>query len=452
MTRRVPAGAPIVTAATMRAAEERVFASGIAADVLMQTAATAVATEVARLAAGRPVLVLAGPGRNGGDAVIAASVLNARGHDVALATIDGRCPPGWGGAVTTLDAATPRPVLIDGLFGIGLSRPLDDTLARQFARLRADAFTIAIDVPSGFGVDDSTDLGGAGADVTIALAALKPVHVIGAGAGASGHVLLADIGVPVDTAWRTLDTPRIPSPGRDAHKFTRGMVAVVGGAMPGAARLAARAAMAAGAGYVVLAADWTPGLPDALVQRPLGAALLADERVGALLIGPGLGRDDAARWKLDAALASGRRLVVDGDALSLLGRDGVGRLAGVDAILTPHGGEFDRLFGGGGGDKITRTLAAAVACGCTIVHKGADTVIAHPDGRVTISSAASPWLATAGSGDVLAGLIAARMAAGDLMPAETAAWLHARAAGLAGPALAADRLVEHVPQALDVCL
>ncbi|WP_326524567.1 NAD(P)H-hydrate epimerase [Sphingomonas sp.] len=459
MTRRLPEGAPIVTAAAMRAAEDAVFASGVSQDALMERAGTAVAVQVARLAAGRPVLVLAGPGNNGGDAWVVAGWLAARGHDVAVAAIDGRAEGAaarmrgrWRGSISSLAAAAPRPILVDGLFGTGLSRPLDAEVAVGLTRLRAAAaLTVAIDVSSGFGSDDGVALGGVGADVTIALGALKPAHLLGAGGAACGHVLLADISVSLASEWRTLERPVIAPPQPDDHKFSRGMIAVVSGAMPGAARLAARAAMCGGAGYVVLAGEDRSG-PDALVCRPADDGLFADGRIGALVIGPGLGRDEMARNLLERALASRLPLVLDGDALSLLGAAAADRLRDRDAILTPHSGEFDRMFGTGCGSKIDRSLAAARACGCTIVHKGADTVIARPDGRAVVAGGASPWLATAGTGDVLAGTVAARLAAGVRDPAAEAVWLHARAAVLAGPVLIADDLPARIGQALAECL
>lgn len=419
MSRRIPRGCPIVTAEAMRAAEAAVFARGVSQAALMERAGVAIAVQVARLAAGRPVLVLAGPGNNGGDARVVARWLAERGHDVTLASD----PPD----------AEPRAVLVDGLFGIGLSRPLADPAPLRRLRDAAE-LTVAIDLPSGVGCDDGADFGAAGADVSVALGALKPAHLLSA---LCGRVVLADIGVPVPDSWRTIAQPRIASPGASAHKYTRGLVAVVGGAMPGAARLAARAAMRGGAGYVTL--DGAGG-PDALVHRE------PDARAGAIVCGPGLGSDSAARGALDRVLALGRPTVLDGDALALIDP---AKLAGT--IVTPHSGEFDRLFGTGGGGKIARTVAAARAHGCTIVHKGAATVIAHPDGRATVAADAPGWLASAGTGDVLAGLVGARLAAGAEQAAEEAVWLHTRAAQLAGPALIADDLIDRLPQAVSEC-
>ncbi|RHW17322.1 NAD(P)H-hydrate dehydratase [Sphingomonas gilva] len=230
------------------------------------------------------------------------------------------------------------------------------------------------------------------------------------------------------------------------------MVVVVQGEMPGAAMLAARAAMHGGAGYVVLAGrdPHGPG-PDALVRRQIADLdeLIEDDRIGALLIGPGLGRNGRA-W-VDAAVASDLPLVLDGDALTLIGRDHTPRQA--PTILTPHSGEFVRMFDMDG-DKPTQTLAAARKTGATIVHKGAETVIASPT-VIATNEQASPWLSTAGTGDVLAGLVAARLAGQGADPFAAACqgvWLHTRIADLAGPAFIADDIIPLIPRAIAECL
>lgn len=461
----IPAGAPILSAAAMRAAEEACFARGVAQDALMEHAGAAVAREAARFAMGRRILVVAGPGNNGGDAYVAARLLRAMGHEVGVAALGepkagaaARMRALWCDAVEPFAEAQPRAVLVDGLFGTGMARPLDSAVAGQLQRLvEAAQFTLAIDLPSGIATDSGADLGVPhGINVTLALGALKPAHLLGHGLTCCGHVLLGDIGIPITTDWRTIQRPRIVAPAVNAHKYTRGLVVVVEGAMPGAARLAARAAAHAGAGYVVLAtraAD--PATPDAIVRRRIDTpaaleALLADQRVGAVAIGSGLGRDrQAERW-LDVALASDRPLVVDGDALSLLGRTAGERLRARSAstVITPHSGEFAAMFESGP-DKIAVTLAAAAASGATVVHKGPDTILATPEGQVRALAGASTWLSTAGTGDVLAGAVAARIAAGG--DAAEAVWLHAHAAHLAGPAFVADDLVPLLSQAVAVC-
>lgn len=458
-------GLPIVTAAAMRAAEEAVFASGVPQAELMERAGAAVARAAARFAMGRPVLVLAGPGNNGGDAMVAARLLDESGHDVMVAAL-GEPKEGaaaamrakWTGRVVGLADAPARPIVVDGLFGTGLTRPLTPEIVDQLQRLVSAAhFTLAIDLPSGMDTDFGRDLGAAGATVTLSLGALKPTHLLGNGLDRCGHVLLDDIGIPVATTWRTVAVPRLSTPGAHSQKYTRGLVAVLQGRMPGAARLASNAALHGGAGYVVRVGDDDGHGPNAIVHRPIAEfdTLLNDERTGAVVVGPGLGRDEGMGACLDAAIASARPLVLDGDALSLIGRD-VGRLRGRAAptCLTPHSGEFDSMFGEGQGSKIDRTLAAAAETGAVIVHKGADTVIATPQGDVRVHAGGSPWLSTAGTGDILAGLLGARLAGGvtPLAAAETAVWLHGRAAQLAGPAFAADDLIPCLPRAIAECL
>lgn len=461
---RLPAAAPVVTAAAMRAAEDAAFAAGVEQDALMERAGLAVAREVLRIAMGRGVLVLTGPGNNGGDAFVVARFLEDWGIDVTVAALPTRGSGSatrmrarWHGPVPSLAEAKPRPVLVDGLFGIGLTRPLAAEVAGPFERLRAAAdHVVAIDVPSGCDADAVRTFAGAGrADLTVALGALKPLHV--ADPGACGHVVLADLGIVLAGERVTIARPHIAPPPYDAHKYTRGLVAVLAGEMPGAARLAARAALASGAGYVILAGDGATGGPDALVRRSSVdadalATLLGDDRLSALLVGPGLGRGDAPGRMLDAAVASTVPLVIDGDALSLLG-DGVGRIAERSAPtwLTPHRGEFSRMFPDLSGSKLERTIAAASRVGATIVHKGPDTVIAMPDGRAVVAANGTSWLSTAGTGDVLAGILAARIKPDGAKAAEHAVWLHARAAGLAGPAFVADALIDHLGAAISEC-
>jgi hydroxyethylthiazole kinase-like uncharacterized protein yjeF len=255
-----------------------------------------------------------------------------------------------------------------------------------------------------------------------------------------GRLVVADIGIQVESMLAEIGPPNLPDPGPDTHKYSRGLVTILAGDMPGASALAAAAAMRAGAGVVRLQArTFVPGVPAAVIQRP-GDPLdrLDDKRIGALLIGPGLveGGD-----LLEAVLGAGHPLVLDAGALSLLAERGLPRFD--DAILTPHAAEFQRLFGAGEGSKVARARAAAASCGAVVVFKGADTVVAAPDGRAAIAPPAPAWLASAGTGDVLAGIVAAMRARG-LAPFEAACagvWLHGRAAERAGPGLIADDLI-----------
>lgn len=465
---RIPPDSPILTAAAMRATEDTAFARGVSQHVLMERAGSAVAREVARYAAGRPILVACGPGNNGGDGHIAARLLREWGHDVIVASLGPRgsgaafdAARAWQGETLSFVDAGPRAVLVDALFGIGLTRPIEADVARQMGTLRAGAaWRVAVDIASGIGADRGDDLGHAGprADLTVALGALKPGHLVGQGGNVSGHVVLAELGIDIDRRWRTIARPMLSAPSRTAHKYSRGLVLVRGGTMPGAARLAARAAATGGAGYVRLAShhDAASGY-DAIVPVAADGSEFEDARIGAVVIGPGLGRDAEAARALRAAIDSDHRLVIDGDALSLLGRDASTRLAGRRAatVLTPHDGEFARMFDETG-DRIGDTLAAARATGATIVRKGAATVIADAAGEVRICADAPSWLASAGTGDVLAGIVAARLAAGEGVGASgaaaTAVWLHARAARLCGPAFVADRLIDHLPAGIGECL
>ena len=253
------------------------------------------------------------------------------------------------------------------------------------------------------------------------------------------------------------DAPRLRPPDAASNKYSRGKVLVVAGEMRGAAHLAAMAAMRSGAGYVELAGeamDWQP--PFALVRRLWSPALLDDERIGAIAIGPGLADDQAGREKVEAVLASDRAAVLDAGALAVLKLIGLRRLhdAASPRILTPHDGEYERLFGPVGDDRAAAARRAAEASGAIVLLKGSATVIAAPDGRCLVMPPASPWLASAGTGDVLTGVVATMLAQAPwhgfdaLEAARAAAWLHARAAELAGPALIADDLLWSLKRAV----
>jgi hydroxyethylthiazole kinase-like uncharacterized protein yjeF len=448
------AGQPIVTADAMRAAEA---ASGAATAALMQRAGAELARAIARLAGTNEVLVLCGPGNNGGDGYVAATRLAADGHKVRVAA---NAPPvgavaqaaraGWAGAVEPIDTAGAAPVVVDALFGTGLSRPLADGQVGALRRLLGAAhLRIAVDLPSGVATDDGAMLSAhPGVDVTLALGATKPAHMLYPAAALCGAVRVLDIGVAVAGDVMVSPRPALGAPAADAHKYTRGMVAIVAGAMPGAAALAAMAASHV-AGYVLLLGSATDRLPHAIVRRRWAAGALDDQRIGAVVIGPGLGRREEASARLTAALASERPLVIDGDALHLLD---VARPAErpTATILTPHEGEFAAAFGAGEGSKIDRARAAARRSGAIVVVKGADTVIAAPDGRVRVAEAAPSWLATAGSGDVLAGIVGALLATGHeaFDAASHGVWLHAEAARIAGTAFVADGLAAALPRAI----
>lgn len=465
-------GRPILTAAEMRAAEDAAIAAGSSVAALMDRAGAAVAEAARRYGSGQPVLVLCGPGNNGGDGYVAARRLAAAGVAVRVAASAAprtgaatAARAGWDGPVEAIGPGmAPSPVLVDALFGTGLRRPLDAGLGRALRRLAAAApFRLAVDLPSGLGSDDGACLGDVPpADLTLALGALKPAHRLLPGAALCGTVRVADIGIGVpDAPLREVARPWLPAPGVGDHKYSRGYVLVAGGAMAGAGLLAAGAALRGGAGYVALAAARAgTGGPHALVHRAAPdaealAALLDDVRIGAVVAGPGLGLDGDGRARLHAALDGDRPLLLDADALTLLGPGGLPRLArrAVPALLTPHEGEFARLFGELPGSKLDRVRAAASRANAVVLLKGADSVAAAPDGRAVIAPLAPPWLASAGSGDVLAGIAAAQLARGldPLHAAEAALWLHAEAARRAGPALIADDLLGALPGALAAC-
>jgi hydroxyethylthiazole kinase-like uncharacterized protein yjeF len=317
----------------------------------------------------------------------------------------------------------------------------------------AASFSLAVDLPSGVDTDTGASLGASGADLTLALGAVKPAHLLQPAASLCGQVRIADIGIVAVSQTRILERPKLQAPGVDSHKYRRGYAVIAGGAMGGAAMLSARSAMRL-AGYVAITGARLTG-PAALVHRRW-SDVAEDARVGALLIGPGLGRGDAARERLTFALATPHALVLDADALMLLTeaeRDALGA-RDKPVILTPHEGEFAALFGDKNDSKIDRARKAAALSGAFVILKGADTVIAAPDGRVAVAPLAPGWLASAGTGDVLAGCCVARLASGGdaFAAACEAVWLHAKAARLAGPALVADDLPDLIPQAVEPCL
>lgn len=447
---------PVLTAAEMQAAET---ASRIPLVELMARAGAALGETVRRFSNGAAVTILCGTGNNGGDGYVAAAVLRRLGATVAVAAtgeprteLARAAAARWEGPVVGLGAAVASPILVDCVFGIGLSRPLDATVMRVLRDLRAlAALTIAADLPSGVACDSGADLGSAGADITLAFGALKPAHLLQPAAQRCGRVLLAPLGLHATSTVAMVEPDLLPLPGPADHKYTRGMVVIVGGAMPGAATLAASAAARSGAGYVLLTGEGrSQAIPSAIVttQRALDD-VLADRRIDAVVVGPGLGRDDAARVAVATVLARDVPAVIDGDALRLMSVATL-RARTAPTILTPHAGEFDALFGDSAGDKVTRTRAAAVTAQATVVHKGADTVIAAPDGKIGIAAAASPWLATAGTGDVLAGVIGTLLARGlePFAAACTGVWLHGQAAAFAGPGLIADDLLAGLRAAL----
>ncbi len=445
---------------------------GCASETLMAAAGRAVAQAALRRRSCR-TLVLCGPGNNGGDGYVAARLLARSGWPVSVAALASP-PPGslaalaaarWtatrgrGPDVAFRPAEAVRAELvIDAVFGAGLSRDVGGLVAETLGAARR---VLAVDVPSG--LDGTTGLARGrvrAAELTVTFVRAKPGHLLLPGRALCGRVLVAPIGMPDAAlrqvrprAWRNAPGLwRVPALAATDHKYTRGHVTVLGGTMTGAARLAAAAARHGGAGLVTVAATsdaatYRAGEPGLIVSEASLATLLQDTRRNAWVCGPGLGQDDAVRI-LPPLLAANRAVVVDADALAACAA-APDRLRGA-AVLTPHAGEFARVFGPPGEDRVAAVRAAAACTGAVVLLKGSDTIVAGPDGRVAINDNAPPWLATAGSGDVLAGLIGALLGQG--MPAWDAAcagvWLHGRAAALAGPGMLAEDLLAHIAGAL----
>jgi len=476
-------GLDVLSVAKMYQADRLAIAGGVPGERLMEAAGWAVAREVWRRFPPCRVVVLCGPGNNGGDGFVAARLLQARHYPVRLALMgeakalsgDAALMAGrWKGKVAPLAPAVldGAGVVIDALFGAGLVRPLSGGAAEMVAEIgRRGLPVVAVDVPSGVDGDTGAILGTApDAVATVTFFRKKPGHLLLPGRLKCGAVVVADIGIPdsvlpavapdVFENAPALWLDRFPRPRPEGHKYSRGHVLVAGGGeMTGAARLAARAARRIGAGLVTIAAPdaalavYRAGDPGTIVQS-LGRfeAMLADPRHNAVLVGPGAGGDDETRRLVRAALAAGRSCVLDAGALTAFAGTAEDLFSGLSdkALLTPHDGELARLFGPLPGSRLERARAAAARCKAVVLLKGADTVIAHPDGRAAINANAPPWLATAGAGDVLAGMAAGLLAQGmDCFYAAAAAvWLHGAAATLVGPGLIAEDLGETLPQLL----
>jgi len=445
---------PILTAAAMREAEQAAIDGGAPVENLMERAGEALAEAVYAFAGPMPVLILAGPGNNGGDGYVAARHLAARGVAVRVAALADPATDAakaalaqWSGEVEALSADTPaEAVLVDALFGTGLKRGLEESVSTDFLRLAsASRRRIACDLPSGVESDNGAMLSPIpNFDMTVTFGALKPAHLLYPAMVSCGRLVLADIGIAANSAWHEIGPPQLPPLDPGGHKYDRGLVHCLAGTMPGAIALAATAAARSGAGYVrVSTSKGIEGLPASVVQ--LGSADLNDPRIGCILVGPGLGDIPQV---LTLALTSRAPKVIDADAVALVGEPG--RLKGHDAIVTPHSGEFEKLFGKIEGSKPEQALAAAKACANVVVFKGPDTLVASPDGRLGFAPPAPAWLASAGTGDVLAGIIAAfrarRMESFDAACAGV--WIHGRAAEIAGPGLIADDLISAIPLAI----
>jgi ADP-dependent NAD(P)H-hydrate dehydratase / NAD(P)H-hydrate epimerase len=481
----------LLTAEEMGQADRLAIDGGVPGLTLMENAGRAVADDLARrFPDAGTVAVLCGPGNNGGDGFVAARYLAERGYRVRLgfngdpahlsadAAANAKRYAGQRERLSAdiLDGAD---VVVDALFGAGLARPIEGDYAAMIERVNGSGLpVIAVDVPSG--IDGTTgEVRGDAIEAlsTVTFFRLKPGHLLLPGRLHCGEVSLSDIGIPA----RVLDTikpktfanepplwlPRFPWPTPEGHKYARGHAVVVSGPLysTGAARLGARGALRVGAGLVTVASPRdalavnASSLTAIMVREADDAralqGLLADERKNAVLIGPGVGVGERTRAMVLATLGSGAAVVLDADAITSFAEPPAKLFAAIaghvaPVVLTPHDGEFARLFGNIEGSKLDRAREAARRSGATIVLKGADTVVASPDGTASINATTSSWLATAGTGDVLAGvvlgLLAQRMPPFEAVSA--AVWLHGKAAKEFGPGLIAEDVPEMLPKVL----
>ncbi len=475
----------LLTPVQMGQADRAAEAAGARGDAMMEAAGSGVAVAISGRWPMRPVVVLCGPGNNGGDGFVVARHLHAAGWTVKVALLGARdklsgeaahAAALWRNEVVpltppSLDGAE---LVVDAMFGAGLARPLRGQALEMVETLKARTLPIcAVDVPSGLdGATGQVRGDAAAADLTVTFFRKKPGHLLYPGRGLCGEVVVAPIGTPASVldaiaphAWENgpdLWLDLFPWPGAQSYKYKRGEVLVLGGeAITGASRMTTEAAARAGAGMVTLAAPaavwslYATSLTNAIVRSFDGLdafeALLADPRRNVIAIGPGAGVGAATRAYVLAALATKRSTVLDADALTSFAEapdDLFGAIQG-PCVLTPHAGEFMRLFPVEG-DKLARTRAAAKRSGAVVLLKGADTVIAAPDGRAIINANAPPQLATGGSGDVLTGIIAGLMAQG-MDPFEAAAagaWVHGAAATAFGLGLLAQDLPAMLPGVL----
>jgi ADP-dependent NAD(P)H-hydrate dehydratase / NAD(P)H-hydrate epimerase len=474
----------LLTVAEMYRADHAAAAAGIPSLELMEAAGGAIAREIRARWSPRPTVVLCGPGNNGGDGFVVARVLAARGWPVRLGllgpadSLQGDAAVNaerWTGEIRPIEPALldRDPLVVDALFGAGLTRAPEGAAAEAIAIVNARRLDcVAVDVPSGVAGDSGAVLGVAPrCRLTVTFFRAKPGHWLLPGRELCGQLAVADIGIPAfvlaDIGPRTfVNAPplwldRIPWPRPGGNKYSRGHAVILGGMMSGAARLAADGARRMAAGLVTIAAPaealgiFAAGAPGTIVvaaaERESFDAYIADERRNAVLIGPGAGVTAETRERVLAALKRQKACVLDADALTVFAgdHDAFYRALNPRCVLTPHEGEFGRVFAVEG-DKLTRTRAAAARAGAIVLLKGADTVIAAPDGRAAINTNAPPNLATAGSGDVLAGMILGLVAA-RMEPFEAAcaaSWIHGQIAAGHGPGLIAEDLASGIPGVL----
>ena len=490
-------GVALLTTAQMALADRLTVASGVSGNALMENAGRPVALAIQQRWTRRPVLVLCGPGSNGGDGFVTARRLAEADWPVRLALLVPRDQlrgeaayhaAQWRGPVEALTPAAldEAELVVDAIFGAGLSRALEGAAADTLAAAAARRMTIiAVDVPSGLMGDTGMNLGAVAATLTVTFFRKKPGHLLQPGRRLCGELVVADIGTPASVFGQVspdsfendplLWADALPALQPDGNKYTRGHALVWGGwPTTGAARLAARGAARVGAGLTTVAVDassnaaggeaalqvYAAALTSVMaspVRRPEDLEqLLADSRCTGLLIGPGAGVGPDTRARVLAMLQTGRATVLDADALSAFKDEPQSLFRAIHGacVLTPHEGEFTRLFAASSpgavdahSDKLTRARAAAHASGAIVVLKGSDTVIAAPDGRAIINANAPPTLATAGAGDVLAGMVLGLLAQGmePFLAASAAVWMHGAAAAHFGPGLLAEDLPDRLP-------
>ena len=455
----------ILTAAQMYAADKETIAKIMPENDLVENAGFAAACQIAKRYGKQPILVACGAGNNGADGFVAARVLSNRGYSVKVAfagqkdKMSSACrfaAERFDGIVTPLSADCLRGfkgVVVDALFGIGLSRPIEGEPAAFIAALNASSLpVVSLDIPSGVFADTGAVSSAAvKADLTVTFCRPKPAHFLYPAKEYVGDLTVCPIGITDEIIAnqhpRFIVNPpfELPAPTPYDHKYSRGAVLVVGGQMTGAARLAAQAARRFGAGLVKVVCAPENALPYTLGDaglvvstEPLETAV-KDKKMSAIAFGMGFGLTEQTKAALEAVAKSGKPFVADADALAY-----VKDIPLSNAVITPHEGEFARLFPDLKGDKLSRALTAAETLGCAVVLKGADTVIAAPDGRAAIDANTSFYLATAGSGDVLSGIIAALLAK-RLPPFEAACagvFLHSAAGINTGKNLIAEDLIK----------
>jgi NAD(P)H-hydrate epimerase len=477
----------LLTTAQMGLADRLTVAAGIAEFTLMENSGRPVAREIAKRWSPRPVVVLCGPGSNGGDGFVVARRLAEMDWPVRVALLGERDrlrgaaaqhAALWRGPVEPLSPAAldGAGLVVDALFGAGLSRALDGAAVQTLAAAAARKLTIvAVDVPSGLMGDTGASLGAVAAVLTVTCFRKKPGHLLLPGRALCGEVVVADIGTPASVFDQVVpDTfendpllwsAALPRLRDDGNKYTRGHALISGGyPTTGAARMAARAAARAGAGLTTIAVSmealpvYAAALTSVMVSPVSAPAdfdrLLADSRYSGLLIGPGAGIGPTTRTRVLAMLKTGRPTVLDADALSSFkdDPDTLFRAIVGPCVLTPHEGEFARLFDSAG-DKLSRTLAAARRSKAVVLLKGSDTVIAAADGRAIVNANAPPTLATAGAGDVLSGIVLGLLAQGmdTFLAAAAAVWFHGAAATAFGPGLLAEDLPDLLPKVMAAC-